>query len=203
LTLSTGNHWYFRKYWLIGIDILEIHVNPTKKLSEHTFLQKVCEMHSSPNIICFFPVFLYSPCYAHEIILITCPSNRLLCPLARLMSSRANLPDEYGKLDCSGDTYVSKKFVLECGAILEEAHVRPLLYYIILYYIIYRCVYYYYFLFQVRYNTFGVLNSERDNVLVVCHALTGNSRLDQWWGPLLGMFPFDKFLYIYMKRVGF
>eukprot|EP01036_Dinobryon_divergens_P031870 gene31870-41355_t len=56
------------------------------------------------------------------------------------MSSQANLPDEYGKLDCSGDTYVSKKFVLECGAILEEAH--------------------------VRYNTFGVLNSERDNVLV-------------------------------------
>lgn len=42
------------------------------------------------------------------------------------MSSQANLPDEYGKLDCSGDTYVSKKFALECGAVLEEAHVRVL-----------------------------------------------------------------------------
>ena len=39
------------------------------------------------------------------------------------MSLQANLPDEYGKLDCSGDTYVSKKFVLESGAELEEAHV--------------------------------------------------------------------------------
>ena len=51
-------------------------------------------------------------------------SNRFLCPLARKMTSQANLPDEYGKLDCSGDTYVSKKFVLESGAELEEAHVR-------------------------------------------------------------------------------
>jgi hypothetical protein len=39
------------------------------------------------------------------------------------MSSQANLPDEYGKLDCSGDTYVTKKFALESGAELEEAHV--------------------------------------------------------------------------------
>ena len=39
---------------------------------------------------------------------------------------------------------------------------------------------------QARYNTFGKLNAANDNLLVVCHALTGNSRLDQWWGTMLG-----------------
>ena len=42
------------------------------------------------------------------------------------------------------------------------------------------------FSYQVRYNTFGELNKEKTNLLVVCHALTGNSRLDQWWGTMLG-----------------
>ena len=40
--------------------------------------------------------------------------------------------------------------------------------------------------YQVRYNTYGELNEAKDNLLVVCHALTGNSRLDQWWGSMLG-----------------
>jgi hypothetical protein len=30
------------------------------------------------------------------------------------------------------------------------------------------------------------LNEGKDNVLVVCHALTGNSKLSNWWGNLLG-----------------
>ena len=34
---------------------------------------------------------------------------------------------------------------------------------------------------QLRYRTWGELNAERDNVLVVCHALTGNAALDDWW----------------------
>lgn len=38
----------------------------------------------------------------------------------------------------------------------------------------------------MRYNTFGQLNAARDNVLVVCHALTGNARLDTWWASMLG-----------------
>ena len=39
---------------------------------------------------------------------------------------------------------------------------------------------------EVAYKTWGVLNEKRDNVLVVCHALSGSSDLEDWWGPLLG-----------------
>jgi len=74
--------------------------------------------------------------------------------------STSALQDEYGKLDCTGDTYIATNFKLESGVVLKEAH--------------------------ARYNTFGSLNSDRNNLIVVCHALTGNSKLDQWWGQLLG-----------------
>jgi hypothetical protein len=50
---------------------------------------------------------------------------------------------------------------------------------------------------EVRYNTFGQLNAARDNVLVVCHALTGNARLDTWWASMLGpgkAFDTDKYV---------
>lgn len=40
--------------------------------------------------------------------------------------------------------------------------------------------------FPVAYKTWGRLNSRRDNVLLICHALTGSSDVQDWWGPLLG-----------------
>ena len=38
----------------------------------------------------------------------------------------------------------------------------------------------------VAYSTWGALNANRDNVLVVCHALTGSSDAMDWWRPLIG-----------------
>jgi hypothetical protein len=35
----------------------------------------------------------------------------------------SRLQDEYGNLDCSGDTYIAKNFKLESGVVLEEAQV--------------------------------------------------------------------------------
>jgi homoserine O-acetyltransferase len=38
----------------------------------------------------------------------------------------------------------------------------------------------------VAYSTWGSLNETRDNILVVCHALTGSSDASDWWRPLMG-----------------
>lgn len=40
--------------------------------------------------------------------------------------------------------------------------------------------------FPVAYKTWGRLNKDRDNVFIICHALTGSSDVQDWWGPLLG-----------------
>ncbi|MBL7858096.1 MAG: homoserine O-acetyltransferase [Cyclobacteriaceae bacterium] len=46
--------------------------------------------------------------------------------------------------------------------------------------------------FQLRYTTFGKLNSDRSNVVWVCHALTGSSDFTTWWGDLFSESgPFD------------
>ena len=39
---------------------------------------------------------------------------------------------------------------------------------------------------QIAYQTFGTLNSDRSNVVWVCHALTANTDPIQWWPGLVG-----------------
>ncbi|KAF9115918.1 homoserine O- acetyltransferase [Mortierella sp. AM989] len=38
----------------------------------------------------------------------------------------------------------------------------------------------------VAYRTWGVLNKAGDNVMVICHALSGSADVEDWWGPLMG-----------------
>lgn len=71
------------------------------------------------------------------------------------------MDDEYGDLTADGHTYIAHNFELENGVVLPQA--------------------------QVRYQTYGTFRDDnRDNVIVVCHALTGNASLHSWWGDLLG-----------------
>lgn len=53
-----------------------------------------------------------------------------------------------------------KPFVLENGEILPEL--------------------------TIAYHTYGTLNSEKDNVIWVCHALTANSDVADWWPGMVG-----------------
>ncbi|KAH8723718.1 homoserine O-acetyltransferase [Phaeosphaeriaceae sp. PMI808] len=38
----------------------------------------------------------------------------------------------------------------------------------------------------IAYSTWGTLNKNGDNVVVICHALTGSSDAFDWWRPLMG-----------------
>jgi homoserine O-acetyltransferase/O-succinyltransferase len=44
---------------------------------------------------------------------------------------------------------------------------------------------------NIAYSTYGTLNSERNNVIYVCHALTANADVADWWPGMVG----DEFIF--------
>ncbi|KAI2472043.1 homoserine O-acetyltransferase [Annulohypoxylon bovei var. microspora] len=80
--------------------------------------------------------------------------------MATLLDHNPN-PDNYYASLIQGQKFaVTPELVLDSGEILESC--------------------------PIAYKTWGRLNDARDNVLVICHALTGSSDISDWWSPLLG-----------------
>ncbi|ORX87156.1 homoserine O-acetyltransferase [Anaeromyces robustus] len=88
-----------------------------------------------------------------------------------------NALNKYAKLPGDQEIMVIPEFELESGYVLKNA--------------------------PVAYKTLGTLNKTRDNVIVICHALSGSSDFEDWWGDLVGPGkPFDSnIFFIYCANV--
>ncbi|KAG8525673.1 uncharacterized protein KY384_000433 [Bacidia gigantensis] len=58
----------------------------------------------------------------------------------------------------------------------------------------------------VAYSTNGRLNAARDNVIIICHALSGSADVADWWGPLIGVrgkaFDLSRFFVVCLNSLG-
>lgn len=59
--------------------------------------------------------------------------------------------------------------------------------------------------FELAYHSWGTLNEEGTNAIWVCHALTGNTRVNEWWAGLIGpgsLFDTDRYFVICVNMPG-
>lgn len=81
-------------------------------------------------------------------------------PIYKDITEETNRTNRFAAM-VPGQTIVEiPEFQLECGEVLRD--------------------------FPIAYKTWGRLNKDKDNALLICHALTGSSDVLDWWGPLLG-----------------
>lgn len=52
------------------------------------------------------------------------PAEKASATISQSASVIPEMKDEYGDMDCSGETFITKNFELESGHVLSEAHVR-------------------------------------------------------------------------------
>jgi homoserine O-acetyltransferase len=96
-----------------------------------------------------------------------------------LTRSFSSLQDEYGEMNSDGLVFTIPSVNLDCGETLKDV--------------------------DVCYKTWGTLNADKSNTVVVSHALTGNCSLDSWWGGLLGPgkpFDTDKYFVVCANVLG-
>lgn len=92
-------------------------------------------------------------------------------------SSNHNLPLQH-KIQPTHGTFRAE-VVLENGALLKEV--------------------------DIAYCTYGSLNAERNNVVYVCHALTANAEVADWWPGMVGkglIFDTDKYFVVCANILG-
>jgi homoserine O-acetyltransferase/O-succinyltransferase len=86
--------------------------------------------------------------------------NRILLrPILRPLSNNHHANNKLDKMTKKIYTY-GKKFLTEKGSVLKNL--------------------------RIAYHTYGTLNEKKDNVVWVCHALTGSSDVFEWWPGLFG-----------------
>lgn len=71
------------------------------------------------------------------------------------MSAPSDMPN-YAALIHEQNIHTVDSFPLESGVVLRQV--------------------------PVAYKTWGVLNERQDNVMIICHAFTGSSDVEDWYG---------------------